>query len=62
VARESAAAARVLDFGDKHLHRLIQYLRRKWGHWSTAKRIVCVSAAGVLLAGAAAGAWMAISN
>jgi uncharacterized protein (TIGR02611 family) len=62
VARESATAARVLDFADKHIHRFIQYLRRKWGHWSTAKRVMCAGTAGVLLAGAAAGAWFALAR
>jgi uncharacterized protein (TIGR02611 family) len=62
VARESATAARTLDFADKRIHIFIQFLRRKWGHWSTTKRIMCVGSAGVLLAAAAVGAWLALAS
>jgi hypothetical protein len=62
VARESATAARALDFADKHIHRFLQYLRRKWGHWSATKRIMCAGTAGLLLVGLAAGAWFALAR
>jgi hypothetical protein len=62
VARESGAAARMLDFTDKRIHLFIQYLRRKWGQWSTTKRVVCAGTAGALLAGAAAGAWLVLAR
>jgi uncharacterized protein (TIGR02611 family) len=62
VARESATAARMLDFADKHIHRFIQFLRRKWGQWSTAKRVLCVGAAVVLLAGVAVAAWLVLAR
>jgi hypothetical protein len=62
VASESVTAARMLDFVDKHIHRVLQHVRRKWGQWSMAKRIMCAGAAGVLLAGAATGAWFALAR
>jgi UPF0716 family protein affecting phage T7 exclusion len=58
LASESISLARVLDAFDKRLQKFLQYARRKWGQWSTARRVAFVSVVVLLLASAATGLWL----